>query len=161
MTSSIQLDNTIRVTRYIPIKLMLVNRDEELIPVYAKDGDAGCDGTASIKEPIHLLSGEATLIPLGIRVAIPYGYEIQVRPRSGLALKNSVTILNSPGTVDSNYRGEIGAIVINHSKWPFVIKPGDRICQLVLAKVEQIHWELVDELPESNRGTGGFGSTGV
>lgn len=100
------------------------------------------------------------MIPLGIMVAIPEGYEIQVRPRSGLALKHGVTVLNAPGTIDSGYRNEVGAILINHSVETFVVHPGERICQLVLAKVEEIAWVEVDELPESERGLGGFGHTG-
>jgi dUTP pyrophosphatase len=145
----------------IPIQLTLVNGDDSFVPVYAKSGDSGCDGKANINEPVQILSGDSAVIPLGIKVAIPSGFEIQVRPRSGLATKFKVTVLNSPGTVDNNFRGEIGAIIINHGNYPFVVKPGDRICQLVLNKVEQISWKIVEELPASVRGEDGFGSTGV
>lgn len=145
----------------VPVQLTLVTGDASCIPMYANEGDAGCDGKAHIPEKVMILTGETRLIPLGIKVAIPKGYELMVRPRSGLALKHSVTILNSPGCVDSSYRGEVGAIVVNHGKWPFTVCPGDRICQLVLNKVDKIQWEIVDELPASERGEGGFGSTGV
>lgn len=136
--------------------------DVGMIPTYAKFGDAGCDGKANIATPLTIPAGKSALVPLGIKVAIPYGFEIQVRPRSGLALKSQITVLNSPGTIDSNYRGEVGAILINHGEKAFTVQPGDRICQLVLAQVETIAWHLVTgELPASDRGEGGFGSTGV
>lgn len=149
------------VVQVVPVQLMLVTGDASSIPWYAKSGDAGCDGRANIKEPLQILSGDSAVIPLGIKVAIPVGYEIQVRSRSGLAAKNQVVVSNSPGTVDSNFRGEIGAILINHGKYPFTVQPGDRICQLVLNKVEKIQWNIVEELDSSERGEGGFGSTGV
>lgn len=133
---------------------------EDILPRYAKPGDAGCDGHANIEQSITIPPGESRLIPLGVAVAIPEGYEIQVRPRSGLALKHGITVLNTPGTVDSGYRNEVAAILINHSREPFTVGPTDRVCQLVLNKVEQIAWIPVVELPESSRGLGGFGSTG-
>lgn len=145
----------------VNVQLTLVTGDSSLVPAYAKEGDAGCDAKANLKEPVQVLSRESAVIPLGIRVAIPEGYEIQVRPRSGLAAKYQVTICNSPGTIDENFRGELGAIIINHGKYPFTVHPGDRICQLVCNKVEQIKWEIVEDLPASNRGEDGFGSTGV
>lgn len=111
-------------------------------------------------DSLTILPGGRALIPTDLRVAIPEGYEIQVRPRSGLALKNGITVLNTPGTIDSDYRGEIGVIVINHGTEPFTIHAGDRIAQLVLNKVERIEWRQVDELPETARSEGGFGSTG-
>lgn len=142
------------------VQLTLV-KDQTFIPLYAKAGDAGCDAKANLTEDRIVLSGDTALVPLGIKVAIPEGYELMVRPRSGLALKNSVTILNSPGCVDSSYRGEVCAIVINHGRHPFYIKPGDRICQLVMNKVEKIQWNIVEELPATDRGEDGFGSSGV
>jgi dUTP pyrophosphatase len=135
--------------------------DVNVIPKYAKPGDAGCDGVAAITAPMLVRPGKRVLIPLGICVAIPLGYEIQMRPRSGLALKHGITLCNSPGTIDAGYRNEIGAILINHGEETVIFNPGDRICQLVLNKVEHITWEEVEELPASVRGMGGFGHTGV
>ena len=120
---------------------------------------AGFDLYANIKHNVILKRGEQQLVPTGISIALPFGYEAQVRSRSGLALKHGVTVLNSPGTVDADYRGEIGAIMINHSDYDYVIRRGDRIAQLVIAKVEMAELEEVDELPESVRSGGGFGST--
>ena len=116
--------------------------------------------TRHIIESITINPGGRALIPTGLRVAIPEGYEIQVRPRSGLALKNGITLLNTPGTIDADYRGDIGVIVINHGTEPFTIMAGDRIGQIVLNKVERIEWKEVDNLPDTIRGEGGFGSTG-
>lgn len=129
---------------------------------YAKPGDAGFDLRAAILEPVKIYAGEAALIPCGIKLAIPLGFEVQVRPRSGLALKNQVTVLNSPGTVDSGYRGEVGVILQNHGDFRvFTINPGDRIAQGVLAAVAYLNFMTVDELPDSVRGETGFGSSGV
>lgn len=114
----------------------------------------------NVIDSLTINPGGRALIPTDLRVAIPEGYEIQVRPRSGLALKNGITVLNTPGTIDADYRGEIGVIVINHGTEPFTIHAGDRIAQLVLNKVERIEWSQVEELPETTRGEGGFGSTG-
>ena len=116
---------------------------------------------AFVDDPIIIESGEWKLISTGIYIKLPNGFEAQVRPRSGLALKKGITVLNSPGTIDSDYRGEIGVILINHSKNEFIVNNGDRIAQLVFNKFEQIEWSNVEELNETNRGTGGFGSTGV
>ena len=116
--------------------------------------------TRHLIESITINPGGRALIPTGLRVAIPEGYEIQVRPRSGLALKNGITLLNTPGTIDADYRGDIGVIVINHGTEPFTIIAGDRIGQIVLNKVERIEWKEVDNLPDTIRGEGGFGSTG-
>ena len=116
--------------------------------------------TRHIIESITINPGGRALIPTGLRVAIPEGYEIQVRPRSGLAIKNGITLLNTPGTIDADYRGDIGVIVINHGTEPFTIMAGDRIGQIVLNKVERIEWKEVDNLPDTIRGEGGFGSTG-
>lgn len=132
-----------------------------LLPTYANKGDAGCDARANIAtfETVH--PGCRKLIPTGVYAAIPDGYEIQVRPRSGLALKHGISVINTPGCVDSSYRGEIGVILINHGDEPFHIYPGDKIAQFVLNKVETIEWEEVKQLPSSERGMNGYGSTGV
>lgn len=145
----------------VPFICLPARDDIAVVPVYAKPGDAGCDGKANLEETVYLAPGRRILVPLGIAAAIPEGYEIQVRPRSGLALKHGVTVLNTPGTIDSSFRGELAAIITNHGTDIFEIKPGDRICQLVLNKVETIDWERVHHLPASERGMGGFGHTGV
>ena len=141
--------------------IVKVIKDEGVtLPKYETSGAAGMDVRANIKEPIVLGSLERALIPTGIKMAIPEGYEVQIRPRSGLALKHGIGMVNSIGTIDSDYRGEIGAIIVNLSKEPYTIQPQERIGQLVLNKVEQIEWEVVEKLSESERGSGGFGSTG-
>jgi len=122
---------------------------------------AGMDVRANIDEAIELKPGMRTLVKTGLFMEIPVGYECQVRPRSGLALKKGITVLNSPGTIDADYRGEVGVILINHSDETFVIEDGERIAQLVFAPVEQALWEEVDELSETQRGSDGFGSTGT
>lgn len=134
-------------------------RQDAILPEYAHPGDAGFD-LCSVSE-VHLGPGEWDLIPTGLAVALPPGYELQVRPRSGLALKEGITVLNSPGTIDSGYRGEVGVILINHSKKTFVVRPGMRIAQGVVARHETVNLEVVDSLDETSRGQGGFGSTGV
>ena len=121
---------------------------------------AGFDLYANIRHNVIIKKGERALIPTGISVALPFGYEAQIRPRSGLALKHGVTVLNTPGTVDADYRGELSVLIINMDDWDYVVKRGDRIAQLVIAKVEMVDFLEVDELPESNRGSGGYGSTG-
>ena len=131
------------------------------LPNYKYDSDAGMDVVANIDKTITLFSGESRLIPTGIKVNIPTGYEIQVRPRSGLALKNQITVLNSPGTIDSGYTNEIGIILINHSKYEFNIVPGMRIAQIVLNKFEKIIWNQVTSFEKTDRGEKGFGSTGT
>ena len=132
------------------------------LPEYATPGSAGLDLKANISTPITLMPMERALIPTGLRIALPVGYEAQVRPRSGLALKHGLTVCNSPGTVDSDYRGEIGVILINLGDKPYKLSPGERIAQLVLAKHEQINWILTaeEELGGTERGEGGFGHTG-
>ena len=132
------------------------------LPEYVTPGSAGLDLKANISTPITLMPMERALISTGLKIALPVGYEAQVRPRSGLALKHGVTVLNAPGTVDSDYRGDIGVILINLGDKPFKINPGERIAQLVLAKHEQINWILTaeSELGETERGEGGFGHTG-
>lgn len=131
------------------------------LPDYATADSAGLDLLAAIDEPLTLSPGARTLVPSGLAIALPSGYEAQVRPRSGLAYKYGVTVLNSPGTVDADYRGEVGVILINHGDEPFVIERAMRIAQLVIAPVTQLEWDEVDELPETVRGEGGFGSTGT
>ncbi len=146
----------------IQVQIPIVNLNQNNpIPTYANPSDAGVDGRANIKERIVVAPHETKLIPLGIKCAIPEGYEIQVRPRSGLALKHGIAILNSPGTIDSGYRNELGAILINHSKKAFAIEPGDRVCQLVLNRVDYIQWVECDNLDETVRGLTGFGESGV
>lgn len=141
------------------VKIVRENDKIEL-PKYETSGAAGMDIRANITEPIVLGSLERTLVPTGLKIAIPEGYEVQVRPRSGLALKHGITLLNTPGTIDSDYRGELKIIVANMSKDAYTINPGERIGQLVLNKVEQIEWEVVETLDETERGAGGFGHTG-
>lgn len=131
------------------------------LPAYATEQSAGMDVVAAIDAPIVLNAGDFAMVPTGISIALPVGYECQVRPRSGLAAKNGVTVLNSPGTVDADYRGEIKAILINHGKVPFTIERGMRIAQLVIAKYEHISWNICETLDETERGAGGFGSTGI
>ncbi len=132
------------------------------LPSYATLGAAGADVRAAVTEPMVLGAGESGLVPTGLRMAIPPGFEIQVRPRSGLAAKHQVTVLNAPGTIDSDYRGELKVLLINHGTAPFTIGRGERIAQLVLARVERLAWETVpaDGLPDTTRGEGGFGHTG-
>ncbi len=135
--------------------------EQELLPVYSSKLAAGADVKAHLKEPLVLEPGASALVPTGLRFAIPEGYEIQVRPRSGLALKNQITVLNSPGTIDADYRGELGVILINHGKNAFVITNGMRIAQIVLARVEKAAFKLEDTLIATLRGEGGFGHTGT
>ncbi|NGX61323.1 MAG: Deoxyuridine 5'-triphosphate nucleotidohydrolase [Chlamydiae bacterium] len=135
--------------------------DLDDLPEYASEEAAGADVRAHLSEPFLLEPGSSTLVPTGLYFAIPKGYEIQVRPRSGLALRNQITVLNTPGTVDSDYRGELKVILINHGTAPFKIEPGMRIAQLVVAPVVQVKYVKVEELTETLRGSGGFGHTGV
>ena len=134
-------------------------RPDAKIPSYANDTDAGMDICACVDVTINI--NETCVVPTGIKVAIPEGYEIQVRPRSGLALKRGLTVLNTPGTIDADYRGEIGVIVFNSNRESVTIESYERIAQLVLTPVVRCKWELVDELPVTNRGDGGFNSTGT
>ncbi len=131
------------------------------LPAYESDEAAGMDIRAALGDPITLKPGERDLIPTGLQMALPEGYEAQIRPRSGLAYKNGITMLNSPGTIDSDYRGEVKVLAINHGDQPYVITHGDRIAQMVIAPVYQPQIEESETLPETNRGEGGFGSTGV
>lgn len=131
------------------------------LPTYATEQSAGMDLSAALEEALELGPGDRALIPTGLSIALPAGYEAQIRPRSGLAVKNGVTVLNSPGTIDADYRGEIKVILINHGQEAFTIERGMRIAQMVVEKYETVGWEVVETLDESERGTGGFGSTGT
>lgn len=142
------------------MKVEIVKLDKTLpTPFYAHHGDAGMDVYSAVD--IVLSSGERAIVPSGIKLAIPYGFEVQIRPRSGLAAKHGISIVNAPGTIDHQYRGELGIIMINHGKEPFPIKKGDRIAQIVFNKIEFAYLEEVEELSATERGAGGFGSTGV
>jgi dUTP pyrophosphatase len=143
------------------VNIKFVAQEGAIIPEYKTSGAAGSDVCAFLSEPVAIKSGEFAMIPTGLSFAIPEGYEIQVRPRSGLAAKNGVTVLNTPGTIDSDYRGEVKVILINHGKDAFTVNNGDRIAQLIVAPVTQGIFEKTDELDSTERGEGGFGSTGV
>ncbi len=142
------------------MKIQITNKSKHALPSYETDASAGMDLRANIDESITLKPLERTIVKTGLFIALPVGFEAQVRPRSGLAAKNGITVLNSPGTVDADYRGEIGVILVNLSNEDFVINDGERIAQLVIAKHERANWEEVDTLSETKRGAGGFGSTG-
>lgn len=143
------------------VNIKFVAQEGAIIPEYKTSGAAGADVCAFLSESVVIKSGEFAMIPTGLSFAIPEGYEIQVRPRSGLAAKNGVTVLNTPGTIDSDYRGEVKVILINHGKDAFTVNNGDRIAQLIVAPVTQGVFEKTDELDSTERGEGGFGSTGV
>ena len=142
------------------IKVKIINHSPYPCPAYATPLSAGVDLKANLEEPMVLHPLERALIPTGLFIALPAGYEAQVRPRSGLAIKHGITVLNTPGTVDADYRGELKCILVNLSNEPFTIEPGERIAQMVIARHEQVEWEPVDALDETERGAGGFGSTG-
>jgi dUTP pyrophosphatase len=131
------------------------------LPSYATAQSAGLDLMAAVASDVTLAPGARQLVPTGLAIALPAGFEAQVRPRSGLALKHGITVLNSPGTIDADYRGEVQVLLINHGSQPFVIRRGDRIAQMVVAPVTQIAWNIVDRLDETERGSGGYGSTGI
>ena len=143
------------------LNVQIINRSKHALPAYATELSAGMDLRANLSEPVTLASLQRCLIPTGLYIALPPGYEAQVRPRSGLALKKGITVLNSPGTIDADYRGEICVILINLSAEPFVIEDGERIAQMVIARHEQACWQEVETLDETGRGAGGFGHTGV
>lgn len=142
------------------VRVSIINLSSNALPEYQTIHAAGMDLRAGISESIVLKPGERRLIPTGLKIALPDGYEAQIRPRSGLALKHGITCLNSPGTIDADYRGEIGVILINLGQEPFEIKPGERIAQMVVAPYSRVDWHEVSELPATDRGEGGFGSTG-
>ena len=143
------------------MQIKIINKSSHALPNYETIASAGMDLRANISEPITLKSLERTIVKTGLFIELPIGYEAQVRPRSGLAAKKGITVLNSPGTVDADYRGEIGVILVNLSNEDFVIENGERIAQLIIAKHERAEWIEVNELSETSRGEGGFGSTGV
>lgn len=143
------------------LEIKVVNAGHQQLPAYATPQSAGMDLRANLDEPVTLKPLERRLIPTGLHIALPQGYEAQVRPRSGLALKKGVTVLNSPGTIDADYRGEIGVLLVNLSAEEYVVNDGERIAQMVIARHEQGEFVLVDELDETERGTGGYGHTGV
>ncbi|MFB9078139.1 dUTP diphosphatase [Flavobacterium procerum] len=143
------------------MKIQIINKSQHDLPNYETIASAGMDLRANILEPITLKPLERTIVKTGLFIELPIGYEAQVRPRSGLAAKKGVTVLNSPGTVDADYRGEIGVILVNLSNDDFVIENGERIAQLIIAKHERAEWMEVETLSETSRGEGGFGSTGV
>ncbi|MCB9307571.1 MAG: dUTP diphosphatase [Lewinellaceae bacterium] len=142
------------------MKVKIINHSSNPLPKYETAGSAGMDLRANIDEPVVLSPLERTLIPTGLFIELPDGYEAQIRPRSGLAAKRGLTMLNSPGTIDSDYRGEIKCIVVNLSNEVQTIEPGERVAQMVIARYEQIEWQEVDVLEVTGRGAGGFGSTG-
>ena len=142
-------------------KVQIINRGHHALPAYATELSAGVDLRANLTEPIVLKPLQRCLIPTGLFIALPEGHEAQVRPRSGLALKRGITVLNSPGTIDADYRGEVCVILVNLSAEEFVIEDGERIAQMVVARHEQVEWETVEMLSETERGAGGFGHTGV
>lgn len=142
------------------MKVKIVNKSSNPVPSYATPLSAGMDIRANITEPVTLQPLQRYLFPTGIYIALPEGYECQARPRSGLAVKHGVTVLNTPGTIDADYRGELRTLLVNLSSEPYTVQPGERIAQLVVAKHEHVEWEEVDVLDETSRGEGGFGSTG-
>ena len=142
------------------MKIRIINKSPNSLPKYETVNSAGMDIRAFIKNRIMLKPLERAIVATGLYLSLPKGYEAQVRPRSGLAIKKGITVLNSPGTIDSDYRGEIGVILINLSHEKFIIKSGERIAQMVISKHEQVKWEVTESLPKSNRGEKGFGSTG-
>ena len=143
------------------MKIKVVNKGRQPLPRYATPQSAGMDLRANLDEPVTLQPMERRLIPTGLYIALPPGYEAQVRPRSGLALKHGITVLNAPGTIDADYRGEVGVLLVNLSAEPFVVNDGERIAQMVIARHEQAEFETVEALDKTERGAGGYGHTGV
>jgi dUTP pyrophosphatase len=142
------------------MEIRIVNKSLNALPGYSTAYSAGMDLRANLLTPVNLKPMERVLIPTGLYIELPLGYEAQIRPRSGLAIKHGITVLNSPGTIDSDYRGEIGIILINLSDTDFLIQNGERICQMVISRHENIDWNVVENLDSTGRGTGGFGHTG-
>ena len=142
------------------MNVLVINKSKHPLPQYATEQSAGMDLRANLEEPIVLKPLQRCLVPTGLYMSLPEGYEAQIRPRSGLALKKGITVLNSPGTIDADYRGEIRIILVNLSNEDFVIEDGERIAQMVIARFEQAEWQPVEVLPETERGDGGFGHTG-
>lgn len=142
------------------MEVKIINKSHHPLPAYATAASAGMDIRANLAEPVELKPLERKLIPTGLYIALPEGYEAQMRPRSGLAIKHGISLLNTPGTIDADYRGEIGIILVNLSSEPFVVNDGERICQMVIASYTQAEWQPVEVLDETERGAGGFGHTG-
>ena len=142
------------------MKIQVINKSKHQLPAYATELSAGMDIRANIAEPITLAPLQRCMVPTGLFISLPQGFEAQIRPRSGLAIKKGITVLNTPGTIDADYRGEICIILINLSSEPFVIEDGERVAQMVIARHEQAQWEQVEILDETERGAGGFGHTG-
>lgn len=143
------------------MKVQIINKSKHSLPQYATSSSSGMDLRANLDNPIVLKPLQRCLVPTGLYIALPEGFEAQIRPRSGLALKKGITLLNTPGTIDADYRGEIGVIVINLSAEDFIIEDGERIAQMVIARYEQAEWQEVEVLEDTERGAGGFGHTGV
>lgn len=143
------------------MKIKIVNKSKHPLPEYATAGAAGVDLRANIDAPITLAPGERKLIPTGIYIGLPDGYEAQVRPRSGLALKHGISVCNTPGTIDPDYSGQIGVVLINHGQENFIVNDGERIAQMIISKFERAEWDVVEKLDETERGEGGYGHTGV
>lgn len=143
------------------MKIKIVNKSKHPLPEYATAGAAGVDLRANIDAPITLAPGERKLIPTGIYIGLLDGYEAQVRPRSGLALKHGISVCNTPGTIDPDYSGQIGVVLINHGQENFIVNDGERIAQMIISKFERAEWDVVEELDETERGEGGYGHTGV
>ena len=143
------------------MKIKIINKSHHPMPAYATPQSAGMDIRANLTEPVELKPFERKLIPTGLYIALPEGYEAQLRPRSGLALKHGLTLLNTPGTIDADYRGEIGVILVNLSTEPFTIADGERICQMIVSQYSKVEWSEVEVLGDTERGAGGFGHTGV
>ena len=143
------------------MNVQIINKSKHPLPSYATVASAGMDLRANLDSPITLKPLQRTLVPTGLYMALPVGYEAQVRPRSGLALKKGITVLNTPGTIDADYRGQVGVILVNLSSEEFVIEDGERIAQMVIARHEQVEWQPVEVLEETERGAGGFGHSGV
>lgn len=142
------------------MKVKIVNHSPYPLPAYATELSAGMDLRADLQEPLVLGSLERVMVPTGLHIELPAGFEAQIRPRSGLAAKHGISIVNAPGTIDADYRGEIKVVLVNLSNEPFTVNPGERIAQMVVARHETVQWEPVEALDESGRGSGGFGSTG-
>ena len=142
------------------MKIKIVNKSKHSLPEYSTDNSAGMDLMANIESSVKLRPLERALIPTGLYIELPVGYEAQIRPRSGLAIKHGITVLNTPGTIDADYRGEICVILINLSNDIYTVKDGERICQMIISRYEKVEWDLVEVLEETIRGEGGFGHTG-
>lgn len=143
------------------MEIKIINKSNNKLPEYETENSAGMDLRAFVNEEVIIKPGERKIIGTGLHIELPPGYEAQIRPRSGLALKKGITVLNSPGTIDADYRGEIGVILINQSNQDVSIRPGERICQMVINRYEKAQWKLMDKLGETLRGSGGFGHTGI